>query len=241
MSHAHPTTADEIADAITEDPPRKTGVRTDIQALRAIAVGSVMLYHLWANRLTDGYVGVDVFFAISGFLITSHLVAEIDRTGRLRPARFWARRAKRLVPASSLVLFLSALGVVTWVPRHLWRQFLNEIIASTVQVQNWLLANDSVDYLAANNTPSPTQHFWTLSAEEQFYVALPLLLLAATLLARLLLHRGQCGWYLGGIRLFRGDHPVPGHRGGAADRRGGVGDLVRPRPPARCRERTWST
>ena len=159
-----------------------------------------MLYHLWPNRLTGGYVGVDVFFAISGFLITSHLVAEIDRTGRLRPARFWARRAKRLVPASSLVLFLSALGVVTWVPRHLWRQFLNEIIASTVQVQNWLLANDSVDYLAANNTPSPTQHFWTLSAEEQFYVALPLLLLAATLLARLL-RRGHRQVILAGLLL----------------------------------------
>ena len=200
MSHAHPTTADEIAEAITEETPRKAGVRTDIQALRAIAVGSVMLYHLWPNRLTGGYVGVDVFFAISGFLITSHLVAEIDRTGRLRPARFWARRAKRLVPASSFVLFLSALGVVTWVPRHLWRQFLNEIIASTVQVQNWLLANDSVDYLAANNTPSPTQHFWTLSAEEQFYVALPLLLLAATLLARLL-HRGHRLVILAGLLL----------------------------------------
>ncbi len=200
MSHTHPTTADEMADAVTEDTPRKAGVRTDIQALRAIAVGSVMLYHLWPNRLTGGYVGVDVFFAISGFLITSHLVAEIDRTGRLRPARFWARRAKRLVPASTLVLLLTAVGVVTWVPRNLWRQFLTEIIASTVQVQNWLLAHDSVDYLAANNSPSPTQHFWTLSAEEQFYVALPLLLLAATLLARLL-HRGHRQVILAGLLL----------------------------------------
>jgi len=144
-----------------------------------------MLFHLWPNRLTGGYVGVDVFFAISGFLITAHLLAEIDTTGRLQPARFWARRAKRLVPASTTVLFLTALGVVIWVPRALWRQFLTEIIASTVQAQNWLLARDSVDYLAANNTASPTQHFWTLSVEEQFYIALPLLLLLAIGLARL--------------------------------------------------------
>ena len=174
------------------------GVRTDIQALRAIAVGSVMLYHLWPNRLTGGYVGVDVFFAISGFLITSHLLAEIDASGRLRPGRFWARRAKRLVPASTLVLLLTAVGVVTWVPQALWRQFLGEVIASTVQAQNWLLAHDSVDYLAANNTPSPTQHFWTLSVEEQFYIALPLLLLAAIVLARVM-HRGHRRVILAGL------------------------------------------
>ena len=168
------------------DTPRKGEVRPDIQALRAIAVGAVMVFHLWPNRLTGGYVGVDVFFAISGFLITSHLLGEIDATGRLRPTRFWARRAKRLVPASTTVLLLTAVGVVIWVPKALWRQFLTEIIASTVQAQNWLLAHDSVDYLAANNSPSPTQHFWTLSAEEQFYVALPLLLLLAIVLARVL-------------------------------------------------------
>ena len=157
-----------------------------------------MLFHLWPNRLTGGYVGVDVFFAISGFLITSHLLAEIDATGRLRPARFWARRAKRLVPASTLVLLLTAVGVVTWVPKNLWRQFLNEIIASTVQAQNWLLAHDSVDYLAANNSPSPTQHFWTLSAEEQFYIVLPLLLLLAIVLARVL-HVGHRRVILAGL------------------------------------------
>lgn len=168
------------------DTPRKGEVRADIQALRAIAVGAVMLFHLWPNRLTGGYVGVDVFFAISGFLITSHLLAEIDATGRLRPARFWARRAKRLVPASTTVLLLTAVGVVIWVPKALWRQFLTEIIASTVQAQNWLLAHDSVDYLAANNSPSPTQHFWTLSVEEQFYIVLPLLMLVGIGLARML-------------------------------------------------------
>jgi peptidoglycan/LPS O-acetylase OafA/YrhL len=145
----------------------------------------VIVFHLWPNRLVGGYVGVDVFFAISGFLITSHLRAEVDATGRLRIGRFWARRATRLVPASTIVLLLTALSVVMWVPRYLWQQFFGEIIASTVQAENWLLVRNSVDYLAAGNVPSPTQHFWTLGVEEQFYVALPLLMLAASALARL--------------------------------------------------------
>lgn len=164
--------------------PRNDGLRRDIQALRAIAVASVLLFHLWPDRLTGGYVGVDVFFAISGFLITSRLLVEIDATGRVRPGQFWARRAKRLVPASASVLLTVALAVVIAVPRHLWRQYLDEVIASTLQVENWLLAHNSVSYHATNNSPSPTQHFWTLSVEEQFYVALPLLLLAAVAVAR---------------------------------------------------------
>lgn len=151
--------------------------RDDIQALRALAVAAVLLYHLWPNRVTGGFVGVDVFFVISGFLITSHLLDEIRRTGRLGLARFWARRAKRLLPASLLVLAVTAAGILLWVPQTSWPQYLREVIASILYVQNWFLAFSSVDYLAADNTESPVQHFWTLSAEEQFYIALPLVLL----------------------------------------------------------------
>lgn len=162
------------------------GLRGDIQALRALAVSSVILYHLWPNRISGGYVGVDVFFAISGFLITTHLMTEIDATGRLRPGVFWARRAKRLIPASSAVLLVTAITVIVAVPRYLWRQYLEEIIASTFQAENWLLAHNSVSYLAANNTASPSQHYWSLSVEEQFYIALPLIILTCCALARLL-------------------------------------------------------
>lgn len=158
-------------------------LRPDIQALRAIAVGSVLLYHLWPNRVTGGYVGVDVFFVISGFLITSHLLREFTRTGTIRIARFWARRAKRLLPASLTVLLATAIAVVLVVPEAWWKQFLSEVIASTLYVENWLLAANSVDYLALENAASPTQHFWTLSVEEQFYIALPLLLMTVVLLA----------------------------------------------------------
>ena len=145
--------------------------------MRALAVMSVLLFHLWPDRIGGGYIGVDIFFVISGYLITSHLLRELLGTGRIRVGEFWARRARRLLPASLAVLFLTAISVVAWVPRSLWDQFLGEVVAAALYVENWRLASDSVDYLAGTNEASPVQHFWTLSVEEQFYVVLPLLLL----------------------------------------------------------------
>lgn len=156
-------------------------MRPEIQALRAIGVGAVTLYHLWPNRLTGGFVGVDVFLAVSGFLITAHLLRERADTGRINLPAFWARRAKRLLPASLLVLTLAAVATYVIVPRQLWKQFFSEFAASALYGQNWLLAHNAVDYLAADNNPSPVQHYWTLSVEEQFYVILPLLMVAAIL------------------------------------------------------------
>lgn len=153
------------------------GVRPEIQALRAVAVGMVIIVHLWPERLPGGYAGVDVFFVISGFLITAHLVREINRTGTISLRQFWARRARRLLPASLLVLLASAIAVLLFVPKLLWIQFLREIGAATVYILNWVLAGDAVDYLAANNVESPAQHYWSLSVEEQFYIVWPLLIL----------------------------------------------------------------
>ena len=161
-----------------------TGVRTDIQALRALAVATVVLFHLWPGRLPGGYVGVDVFFVISGFLIGSHLLHELEQTGRIRLAAFWARRAKRLLPASLTVLLTTAVAVLVVSPQALQRDFLSKIAAATLYVENWALAKDAVDYQASDAATTPVQHFWSLSAEEQFYVALPLLLLLAAMLAR---------------------------------------------------------
>lgn len=159
-------------------------LRPDIQALRAVAVGSVLLFHLWPLRLPGGYVGVDVFFVISGFLITSHLLREIGQTGTVHVGRFWARRAKRLLPAALTVLAVIAIAVVAFVPEVRWRQFLGEVVASALYAENWVLAADSVDYHASDNAPSPTQHFWTLSVEEQFYIILPILLVVVVLAIR---------------------------------------------------------
>jgi len=172
--------------AVLEAPPperTRSAVRPEIQALRAVAVMLVVLYHLWPKRLTGGYVGVDVFFVISGFLITGHLLREAERQGRVSLAQFWARRARRLLPASLLVLAASLVATVVWVPTALWEQYAREIGAAGFYVLNWVLAADSVDYLAADNAASPALHYWSLSVEEQFYLAWPLLVALGLVLA----------------------------------------------------------
>ncbi len=168
----------------TESGETVRDTRPEIQALRAIAVGSVLLYHLWPKRLSGGYVGVDVFFVISGFLITSHLLREVDRSGKLRVGVFWARRARRLLPSSLIVLLATTVAISFVVPSSQWSRSLWDVIGSALYVENWRLAALSVDYLGANAAASPVQHFWTLSVEEQFYVALPLLLLVALWFSR---------------------------------------------------------
>jgi peptidoglycan/LPS O-acetylase OafA/YrhL len=162
---------------------RAGGIRRDIQGLRAIAVGAVVLFHLWPQRLPGGFVGVDVFFVISGFLITSHLLARPPRRGG-DLTRFWARRIRRLLPASLLVLAVTL--VATWLvaPVSVWDRTAREAIAAAFYVENWSLAAQSVDYLAADAAPTAVQHFWSLSVEEQFYLVWPILLLGAGLLAR---------------------------------------------------------
>ena len=166
---------------MTKDRP--TPVRVDIQALRAVAVGAVVLFHLWPNRLTGGYVGVDVFFVISGFLITSHIARDVEAR-MFSVTRFWSRRILRLLPASLLVLAVTAAGVWALGPAQLWGQWFREIAASGLYAQNWVLAADAVDYLAEENIPSPVQHFWSLSAEEQFYLVWPLLIGLSLLIGR---------------------------------------------------------
>ncbi|RWZ68533.1 acyltransferase [Labedella populi] len=161
------------------------GFRPEIQALRAVAVLAVVVYHLWPARLPGGYAGVDVFFVISGFLITAHLVKEAERSGRIRLPSFYARRARRLLPAALVVLLATAIGTAIVLPLQNWPQVVGEILAATFYVENWVLAADSVDYLAQNaNIASPVQHFWSLSVEEQFYLVWPLLVIAALVLVR---------------------------------------------------------
>lgn len=159
------------------------GFRKDIQGLRAIAVGGVVLYHLWPERLQGGFAGVDVFFVISGFLITSHLVRR-PPLGAGNVLDFWARRIKRLLPAALLVLAVTALGVWLLAPISEFKDSGKQIIASAGYVQNWVLAFDSVDYLAAENAPTAVQHFWSLSVEEQFYFVWPLVIAACALVTQ---------------------------------------------------------
>ncbi|MTV27270.1 acyltransferase [Nitriliruptoraceae bacterium ZYF776] len=157
--------------------------RPDIEGLRALAVLLVLVYHAVPDLLPGGYVGVDVFFVISGYLITGSLIAEASGTGRVSLARFYARRVRRLLPAAATVLGATAVGVWLLLPATSWRDFGGDIAAAAAYVVNWRLRARSVDYLAEDVAASPVQHFWTLSVEEQFYVIWPLLIVAATWLA----------------------------------------------------------
>jgi peptidoglycan/LPS O-acetylase OafA/YrhL len=157
-------------------------VRTDIQALRTIAVSLVVLFHLWPNRMPGGFIGVDVFFVISGFLITKHILHEVE-AGHFSVTGFWARRIKRLLPASFVVLAVTTLAVVLFAPVSDWAQWLGEVQASVFYFENWNLAGSAVDYLALANQASPVQHFWSLSTEEQFYFVWPLLVALAIYIA----------------------------------------------------------
>jgi peptidoglycan/LPS O-acetylase OafA/YrhL len=160
------------------------GKRLDIQALRAIAVLSVVVYHFWPGSLIGGFMGVDIFFVISGYLMTSTLMRdaqpviaakkEFRATGTYL-VNFYARRIKRLIPAASVTL-LATFGLVLLSGNlSLIQETTKQIAASALFIQNWFLANSSVDYLA-NTNPTAVQHFWSLSLEEQFYAAWPLLL-----------------------------------------------------------------
>src|SRR4051812_36437318 len=152
--------------------------RPEIQALRAVAVALVVVYHLWPDALPGGFTGVDVFFVISGFLITSLLLRELHSTGTLSLTGFWARRARRILPAAFATVAACGAAMVVIVPLSLWPQFLDELRASVLYVQNWRLAPDAVDYFAvAEHAPAPVQHFWSLTVEEQFYVVWPVALL----------------------------------------------------------------
>jgi peptidoglycan/LPS O-acetylase OafA/YrhL len=159
------------------------GFRPDIEALRAIAVLLVVLYHAQTPLLTGGYVGVSVFFVISGFLISLHLITEIERTGKLRIGRFYARRARRLIPAASAVIIATV--VVAWVlVSGLYAADVGgDAVWASLFGANVNYAISGVDY-QANQDPSAFQHFWSLSAEEQFYFVWPILLLVAAVVAR---------------------------------------------------------
>lgn len=155
-----------------------TSFRADVEGLRAIAVLMVLVYHLDGHWLGGGFSGVDVFFVISGFLITNLLAREIDKTGTINLVNFYARRAKRLFPAAALVLASTAAASWWLMPSTRWQAIGGDITAAAGYFINWRLAERSVDYLAEDIAPSPVQHFWSLAVEEQYYIVWPLLLVA---------------------------------------------------------------
>lgn len=171
---------------VRHPPEKRDGRRPDIQGMRAVAVLMVCAFHAGIPGISGGFVGVDVFFVLSGFLITGLLVREATTTGRLDLPAFWARRARRLLPAATLVVVTVAVLTVVALPVTRWRSVAIDMAAGSVYGMNWLLAHRSVDYLAAGAAPGPLQHYWSLAVEEQFYLVWPVLVLAALATRRVL-------------------------------------------------------
>nr|WP_257720773.1 acyltransferase [Mycobacterium sp. JS623] len=163
--------------------------RPDIEGMRAVAVGLVLLFHAYQRPFTGGFVGVDVFFVISGFLITSLLVREHTKTARVSIAQFYGRRVRRILPASTVAV-VATLGATFY--------FLGFITGNSVATDaKWtaiFAANIhfgviGTDYLGSQMPPSPLQHMWSLGVEEQFYLIWPALFLVVSLIVRGRYHR----------------------------------------------------
>ncbi|MBZ9862396.1 acyltransferase family protein [Mesorhizobium sp. CA12] len=160
------------------------GFRPEIQGLRGLAVAFVVIFHIWPAALPGGYVGVDIFFVISGFLITGLLTRMALSEDGISLVGFYTRRVRRLLPAAIVALLVTLAGTLLFVSDAWWEETAKQVIASALYMQNWRLAEQAVDYLGAEDGPSPVQHFWSLSIEEQFYIVWPLLMMAALWWAR---------------------------------------------------------
>ncbi|MDA9981287.1 acyltransferase [Gammaproteobacteria bacterium] len=148
--------------------------RPDIDGLRAIAVVLVVAYHAGVPPVSGGFVGVDVFFVVSGFLITGLLLGEVKLTGRISILNFLARRVRRLLPMATVVLVGTAIGTVIVVAPIDRGSIADGIRASTVWLANVFFIWQSTDYFTTHIAQNPTLHYWSLSVEEQFYLLWPI-------------------------------------------------------------------
>ena len=157
--------------------------RTDIEGLRGLAVLLVVIFHARPTWLPGGFIGVDVFFVLSGYLITRLLVDELETTGSIELPTFWARRARRLLPISALVIIFTVLASWLVLAPYAVRSVVTDAVAASGFFVNFRFAFQLGDYFGAQlaaSSPSPLLHYWSLAVEEQFYLVWPLLLLAVS-------------------------------------------------------------
>jgi peptidoglycan/LPS O-acetylase OafA/YrhL len=175
--------------------------RPDIQGLRALAVVAVVLDHLLAWP-SGGFVGVDVFFVISGFLITGHLVRTYETTGRISFSDFYVKRIKRILPAAMLVL-IATVGAGFFVFNQIRaRETLVDGIWSMLFAANWRQTAIGTDYFAATGPVSPLQHYWSLAVEEQFYFVWPWLMLALFVISAKVFRAGNNPRLVAGVAML---------------------------------------
>ena len=156
---------------------RASAFRPDVEGLRAVAILLVVAYHVGIPGFAGGYVGVDVFFVLSGYLITGLLLREVQQTGTINLIEFYARRTRRLLPALVLVLIATTLvGAIAYAPIE-QEGLANTAFSTATYLSNVYFARAATDYLAARAAANPLLHTWSLSVEEQFYLVWPLLLI----------------------------------------------------------------
>ena len=162
-----------------------------LDGLRGLAVAAVVAYHFWPNALPGGFLGVDLFFVLSGYLITSLLLGEHASTGRIGLTAFWSRRARRLLPAL-FVLLIAVAAYSAWLaPRYQRPELRSEGLATLFYYANWAFIRTGTSYFTMVTGPSPLQHTWSLAIEEQFYVVWPIVVFLGLRLRR------ARGWLLG--------------------------------------------
>ena len=158
--------------------------RPHLDGLRTVAVYLVVLYHAGIGRFAGGFVGVDVFFVVSGYLVTQLLLRDLGTGGSIDLRRFYARRVRRLLPAAAVVLVVTAVVFTVVGSPAEWGDAEDAIRAAALYVSNWFFLARATDYFAADIATNPVLHFWSLAVEEQFYVLWPLVLLGLHRLAR---------------------------------------------------------
>ncbi|WP_227394331.1 acyltransferase family protein [Jeotgalibacillus aurantiacus] len=154
--------------------------RPEIEGVRAVAALLVAVYHIWLGSVSGG---VDVFFIVSGYLITTTLLVRLEKTKTINYTEYILGLGKRLFPIAYTVIFVTAIAAIFILPRTTWGQTIPQVFSSLFYYQNWQLANTAVDYLADNSTASPFQHFWALSIQGQFYVTWPLIIFLTYIIA----------------------------------------------------------
>jgi peptidoglycan/LPS O-acetylase OafA/YrhL len=164
--------------------PKPRKFRPDIEGMRALAVLLVVLYHANIAHVHGGFVGVDVFFVISGFLITRQLMESVGRRGLRALPTFYTRRIRRLLPASMTVVVATVVAARFWAPPLSVRPIAVDGIFTTFYGLNYRLAAEGTQYLNQGNVASPLQHYWSLAVEEQFYLCWPILIVLVAFLGR---------------------------------------------------------